>query len=240
MGEEEANMAATVVARGMTSQFHQEMGPADDWRTSEVLTGTTIMAVEYDGGVVIGADSRTTMGSYVANRVTDKLTPVTDRIFCCRSGSAADTQAIADYVKYAMDSYSIETGKRPPVKAAASWFKNICYDKRDEASAGIIVAGWDEKQGGQVYCIPLGGMIVRQPFTIGGSGSTYIYGHCDAAYKRNMTKEECMKFVAQAVGLAIWRDGSSGGCIRLASVSKDGVERKVILHNELPTYYHNK
>ena len=29
-----------------------------------------------------------------------------------------------------------------------------------------------------------------------GSGSTYIYGHCDATYKRNMTKEECYKFVA--------------------------------------------
>lgn len=36
----------------------------------------------------------------VVNRVTDKLTQVTDRIFCCRSGSAADTQAIADLVKY--------------------------------------------------------------------------------------------------------------------------------------------
>ena len=38
--------------------------------------------------------------SYIVNRVTDKLTPITDRIFCCRSGSAADTQAIADAVKY--------------------------------------------------------------------------------------------------------------------------------------------
>ena len=38
--------------------------------------------------------------AYVVNRVTDKLTPVTDKIFCCRSGSAADTQAIADMVKY--------------------------------------------------------------------------------------------------------------------------------------------
>ena len=33
--------------------------------------------------------------AYVANRVTDKLTPVMDRIYCCRSGSAIDTQAIA-------------------------------------------------------------------------------------------------------------------------------------------------
>lgn len=32
------------------------------------------MAVQYNGGVVIGADSRTTTGSYIANRVTDKLT----------------------------------------------------------------------------------------------------------------------------------------------------------------------
>ena len=26
-----------------------------------------------------------------ANRVTDKLTHISDRIYCCRSGSAADT-----------------------------------------------------------------------------------------------------------------------------------------------------
>ena len=38
--------------------------------------------------------------AYIANRVTDKLTPVTDRVFCCRSGSAAATQAIADIAKY--------------------------------------------------------------------------------------------------------------------------------------------
>ena len=38
--------------------------------------------------------------AYVANRVTDKLTRVTDKIYCCRSGSAADTQAIADIVAY--------------------------------------------------------------------------------------------------------------------------------------------
>lgn len=58
------------------------------------------MAVEYDGGVIIGADSRTSSGVYVANRVSDKLTEISDTIFCCRSGSSADTQATADLVKY--------------------------------------------------------------------------------------------------------------------------------------------
>ena len=53
------------------------------------------MAVEFDGGVVVCADSRTSTGTYVANRTSDKLTQVAERIYVCRSGSAADTQARA-------------------------------------------------------------------------------------------------------------------------------------------------
>lgn len=53
---------------------------------------------------MLGADSRTSTGIYVANRVSDKLTQVHDQIYCCRSGSAAHTQAVADYARrYLMD-----------------------------------------------------------------------------------------------------------------------------------------
>ncbi len=58
------------------------------------------MAVTFDGGVIMGADSRTSSGSYVANRVSDKIVPVHDYIWACRSGSASDTQAVIDMVKY--------------------------------------------------------------------------------------------------------------------------------------------
>jgi len=46
-----------------------------------------------------------------------------------------------------------------------------------------------------VYSIPLGGMCVQQSCTIGGSGSSYIYGYVDANFKKDMTKEECAEFV---------------------------------------------
>ena len=55
------------------------------------------MGVVFDGGVILGADSRTSTGSYVANRVSDKIVPLSDFIWSCRSGSASDTQAVADY-----------------------------------------------------------------------------------------------------------------------------------------------
>ena len=40
-----------------------------------------------------------------------------------------------------------------------------------------------------------------------------------------------------AVSLAMMRDGSSGGVIRLAVITKDGVDKRVILHNDLPQFF---
>lgn len=208
-----------------------------DFLSKEVSTGTTIMAVEFDGGVVIGADSRTTMGAYIANRVTDKLTKITEKIYCCRSGSAADTQAVADIVSYRLNLFQMENNEEPTVHAAANVFRDICYNYRDQLTVGIICAGWDERNGGQVYCIPLGGMITREPVAIGGSGSGYIYGYVDSTYKRNMTEDDCVKLVLNAVTLALSRDGSSGGCVRIGIIDKNGMRRKVFLGNELPQFY---
>ncbi|XP_023824422.1 proteasome subunit beta type-6 [Salvelinus sp. IW2-2015] len=207
-----------------------------EWAQEEVSTGTTIMAVEFDGGVVIGADSRTTTGAYIANRVTDKLTPIHDHIFCCRSGSAADTQAVADEVTYQLGFHSIELDEPPLVQTAANLFKQMCYRYREELMAGIIVAGWDKRRGGQVYTVPMGGMIVRQPVSVGGSGSSYIYGFMDSNYKPGMTKEECLHFCTQALALAMERDGSSGGVARLAAITEEGLERLVVLGNQLPKF----
>ena len=67
-------------------------------KKGEANLGTSIMAVKYRDGVLLGADSRTTTGSYIANRVTDKLTQVHGKIWCCRAGSAADTQRSASVV----------------------------------------------------------------------------------------------------------------------------------------------
>ena len=193
--------------------------------------------MEFEDGVVIGADSRTTRGSYIANRVTDKLCQITDQIFCCRSGSAADTQAVADVVKYQLELHSIETGEASRVSTAANMFKSICYSNREQLSAGIICAGWDKYKGGQVFNIPLGGMIARQPFTIGGSGSGFIYGYCDKYFRDGMNKEEALEFVRTALAMAMQRDGSSGGVIRTAVLTEAGAEREVKVWNDVPTFY---
>ena len=114
------------------------------------------------------------------------------------------------------------------VKLVANLTKTIAYENKDRLQAGMIIAGWDRKLGPQVYGIPLGGSMVEAPFTVGGSGSAYVYGWCDDTFKEDMSKEEAQAWVTNAISLAIARDASSGGVIRLVTIDGKGCERKML------------
>ncbi|XP_069055112.1 proteasome subunit beta type-9 isoform X2 [Lepisosteus oculatus] len=211
-------------------------GAAPGWQSGEVKTGTTIIAIEFDGGVVLGSDSRVSAGETVVNRVMNKLSPLHDKIYCALSGSAADAQTIAEIVNYQLDVHSMEIGEEPLVRAAASLVKNISYKYKEELSAHLIVAGWDRRAGGQVY-VTLDGLLARQPFAVGGSGSFYVYGFVDAEFRRGMSREESQRFVVNTLSLAMARDGSSGGVAYLVTIDAHGAEEQCILGNELPTFF---
>jgi len=66
-------------------------------------------------------------------------------------------------------------GSPPPVATVAGLFEKLCYENKDQLSAGIIVAGWDADSGGAVYNIPLGGGMFQQPWTIGGEYSLVLF-----------------------------------------------------------------
>ena len=204
-------------------------------KKGEVNLGTSIMAVTFKDGVILGAHSRTTTGSYIANRVTDKLTQIHDKIWCCRSGSAADTQAIADIVSYHISLHHAQLNfqKSPSVKDTASLFQELCYSNKDRLTAGIICAGYnDVTNEGEIYAIPLGGSIHKQDYSIAGSGSTFIYGYCNENYKKNMTKQETVNFIRSSLSQAIKWDGSSGGVIRMVILTKEGIERLIFYPEE--------
>ncbi|KAB0344189.1 hypothetical protein FD754_021115 [Muntiacus muntjak] len=143
------------------------------------------------------------------------MTPIHDCIFCCHSGSAADTQAVADGIIYQLGFLSIELNEPLLVHTAASLFKEI----------------W-----GQVYSVPMGSMMVQQSFATGGSGNSYIYGCVNATYREGITKEECLQFTANALTLDMELDGSSGGVIQLAAIEESGMEWQVLLGDQIPKF----
>lgn len=201
-----------------------------------MVVQTTILAACYDGGVVLAADSRTSTGTYVANRASDKITCLTENVYICRSGSAADTQFVARLVQYYLEQHSLELQEQVQVKTAANLVMQVAYRNKDKLQAGMIVAGWDRHAGGSVWAVPLGGTLLQVPFTIGGSGSAYITGWCDKNWRSGMTKEECKMFAMRAVSHAMARDGSSGGCIRLVTIDAHGATADFVPGHQVPLY----
>lgn len=151
-------------------------------------TGTTIVACVYDGGVVLGADTRVSTGIYVSNRASDKMTVLEDTTVMCRSGSAADTEAIASFVRYHVEQIGMERNGPLDVRTVARIANQINYQNKGAnqglgLSAYMIIGGWDEKHGAQVYSCTAGGNMIQNKWTTDGSGSTFIWGFMDEGFK---------------------------------------------------------
>merc|ERR1712154_692229 len=144
-------------------------------------------------------------------------------------GSSAHTQNVGDYVSHYLTNLSQELDEPPRVRTAAQLIQSMCYTNKGWISASIIVAGWDKYEGGQIYACPSGATLAEKvPFAMGGSGSSYIYGFCDANFVDNKEWDNntARNMVRRAISHAIHRDGSSGGIVRTISITKNGLFRQ--------------
>ncbi|GIL62796.1 hypothetical protein Vafri_16966 [Volvox africanus] len=212
------------VSRGAS---HAEAAPS---------TGTTIVACTYKGGVVFGADGRVSIGNYIMNRASNKIAPLSDYIFLCRSGSAPDTQIISDNVRHYLHQASAESGEEPSVLMAANLVRLLNYNNKDHLVGAMLVVGWDKHAGGQLYGVPISGTLAKEKWAIDGSGSSYIWGYCDSEFKEDMTRAEAENWVKEALALAMTRDASSGGTIRMYTLDDAGVHYTYIPGDQVPQF----
>uniref|UniRef100_A0A7S2UIY2 proteasome endopeptidase complex n=1 Tax=Attheya septentrionalis TaxID=420275 RepID=A0A7S2UIY2_9STRA len=209
--------------------------------------GTTLVAVRYrlsdgsdESGVVMGADTRTSVSGYVSNRFAAKLTPIllggddeTNVGSTCvvgRAGSAADTQFLADALHLELSSRRRLVQKIPgTVTATAHLLRTM---QRTGFEASILCAGWDHVlQKALIYQLDKGGTLMEcdeiSGMAVAGSGSTYIRGLLDSTSPPT-SQQEAMALVTKCLHLAMQRDGSSGGWIRLVTMDSKGQKKHLI------------
>ncbi|KAF2532295.1 hypothetical protein F2Q70_00033365 [Brassica cretica] len=104
--------------------------------------GTTIIGVTYNGGVVLGADSRTStgemrfplfftlLGCTLRIELPTRSQQLTDNVYVCRSGSAADSQVVSDYVRYFLHQHTIQLGQPATVKVSANLIRMLAYNNK--------------------------------------------------------------------------------------------------------------
>jgi proteasome beta subunit len=186
--------------------------------------GTTTVAAVCKDGVILGTDTRATMGNYVASKNAKKVYKITDNLAMTIAGGVAVAQRIVETLKINARLFQLERGRPIPVASAARLVSNILFSNR---SAGMplplqaLIGGYDNT-GPHVFNLDPFGSLLEEKAVSTGSGSPFAYGVLEDRYKEGSTVDEMLPVVVSAVDSAMKRDTASGDSFDIAIVDKDG------------------
>ncbi|EEH55796.1 uncharacterized protein MICPUCDRAFT_27663 [Micromonas pusilla CCMP1545] len=203
-------------------------------------TGTTISGVVFKGGVVLGADTRSTNGETVADKNCEKIHYIAPNIYCCGAGTAADTEAVTGMIASNLELHRMATKRSSRVVTALTMLKTHLFKYQGHVGAACVLGGHD-KNGPHLFCVYPHGSSDALPFATMGSGSLAAMAVFEADFKEDMAEEEAKELVARSIRAGIFNDLGSGSNVDLCVITADGV--KYLRNHETPnerTYARSK
>jgi len=188
-------------------------------------TGTTIVGCLFEGGVVLGADTRATAGNIVADKKSEKIHRIAKRIYCCGAGTAADTEFTTKQIESQMELLRLNVGNEIPVIAALRLLKQKLFRYQGHIGAALILGGVD-RNGPHLYQIYPHGSTDTLPFITMGSGSLAAMAVMETSWKKNLTEQQAIDLVFESVKAGIINDMGSGSTVDVAIIktSSDSVD----------------
>lgn len=186
-------------------------------------TGTTIAGIIFKDGVCLGADTRSTSGSTVADKNCEKIHYLAPNIYCCGAGTAADTMAVNAMISAELELHRYGTGRESRVTTAMTLLKSHLFKYQGNISAALVLGGVD-LNGPHLFTIYPHGSTDALPFATMGSGSLNAMAVFEQGYSDDMTKEQAMALVARAIRSGIYNDLGSGSNVDLCIITKEGSE----------------
>lgn len=186
-------------------------------------TGTTICGLIFKDGVVLGADTRATSGSTVADKNCEKIHYMAPNIYCCGAGTAADTMAVTDMVSAQLALHRHGTGRKSRVVTAMSLLKSHLFKYQGHVSAALVLGGVD-LNGPHLFTIYPHGSTDSLPYCTMGSGSVNAMAVFESEYQDDLNREDAMALVAKAIRSGVYNDLGSGSNVDLCVITATGVE----------------
>ena len=183
-----------------------------------VKTGTSTIGITFDGGVVVGADHRATMGHFIANKSVQKLFKISENVALTTAGLVGHAQSLSRTLAAELRLYELKRNTTMTVKGAATLTANILVGRPHYVQ--LLIVGTDE-DGPSVYSIDSAGGSIPDVYCATGSGSPFMYGVLEDQYKHGMTQNQALKVAAKALLASAQRDAASGNGMDLAVITKD-------------------
>ena len=200
--------------------------------------GTTIVAAEYDGGVVMAGDRRATSGHMIAQRDFEKVFR-SDEYSCIGiAGVAGIGIDLVKLFQVELEHYEKLEGRELSLEGKANRLASIVRGNLGGAMQGLVVvpifAGYDTDEGvGRIFSYDAtGGRYKEQRFHSIGSGSVFARGSLKKLFTDGMSSSDAIAACMQALYDAADDDSATGGpdLTRriypvVATVSADGYQR---------------
>jgi 20S proteasome subunit beta 2 len=106
-------------------------------------TGTTIVGAVFKDGVILGADTRATAGSIVADPDCLKIHYLSPNIYCCGAGTAADTEFVTQMVASELELHRLNTHRESRVSHVEQRLTSHLFKYQGNIGAALIVGGID-------------------------------------------------------------------------------------------------
>lgn len=185
-------------------------------------SGTTTIGLVCKGGVVLATERRATMGHFIANKTAVKLFRIDKMIGATLAGSLGDAQALIRYMQAEVALYRLRRGAPARVESAATLTANILNTNRYYPYLAWLIVGGVDSSGGHVFSLDAGGGCIEDRFVSIGSGSPFVYGILEDAWKEAPTVSEGIDLSLRGLTSAMKRDSASGDGYAVAEITQDG------------------
>ena len=203
--------------------MYREDNRYSEYIAQQIKKGTTTCALTCKDGVVLAADTRASAGLFIADRHVMKIQKVDRHLGMTMAGGVADAQNVVDIMRYNANIYRLSNKELMPVKSAARLCSNVLFNQRYfPYYVQILVAGYDDKEGGQIYNIDLFGSMTSEKFISTGSGSPVAYGYLESEFKEGLGVNDAYKVAIRAIAAAIRRNAGTGDGINVVIIDTDG------------------
>ncbi len=187
------------------------------------MKGTTTIGIVCADGVVVGADSRATMDTFIASSEARKVFKIDNNLALTIAGVVGDAQEIVRILKVNNELYKMNENKPLSPRAAASLLSIVLQEnKMMPYYVGLVLGGLNGDEP-QLYSLDaVGGLTQESKFAATGSGSLTALGYLEDMYKKGVTTKDAVKGVARALAIAMKRDSATGDNMTVVAITKSG------------------
>lgn len=194
--------------------------------THKIKTGTTCIGMLFKDGVILAADRRVTTYKIESERF-EKVFELSNKIVSTVAGNASDAQLVMRHIQGELKLIELKSERSVKVKEAAMLLNSIQYSivRQQGAVVSLIVGGYDEKAGYELYDLaPDGTINVHEGYVTDGSGSLFVKPLLQNEYNPNMSEKEAIALVEKCFKTSFLNDNASGGGYIAKVVTKDGIK----------------